>query len=132
MNRPKYFDSGSQFYNEKKKDSHPDMKGLVDIGGILFWMSSWWKKTKDGDDFLSHSFTAVSDEEMDKYFKGQAAPESRPESGAKKQNSRAGGPRRERTQSGVIDNESGFADDGKGNSSFDDEYMDGPDDDMPF
>lgn len=74
--RPKYFNTGSQFENDKAtSDTHPHMKGLVDIEGTLFWVSSWWKQTKNGKDFLSHSFKQVTDEEMEKYFAGQSPPE---------------------------------------------------------
>jgi len=43
--------------NERKeKDSHPDMKGTINIDGVDYWLSGWTKTKKDGSGkFLSLS-----------------------------------------------------------------------------
>ena len=48
--------SGSLFKNRKKeKDSHPDERGDCMIGGVVYEVSAWVKKTKNGDEFRSLS-----------------------------------------------------------------------------
>lgn len=41
--------------NERKeKDSHPDMKGTINVNGVDYWLSGWTKTKKDGSGkFLS-------------------------------------------------------------------------------
>ena len=48
---------GVAFVNDTKEaDSHPDMKGSINIEGTEYWLSAWWKTPqKGGDDFLSFS-----------------------------------------------------------------------------
>lgn len=48
---------GVAFVNDtKESDSHPDMKGSINIEGTEYWLSAWWKTPqKGGDDFLSFS-----------------------------------------------------------------------------
>jgi len=43
--------------NERKeKESHPDMKGTINIDGVDYWLSGWTKTKKDGSGkFLSLS-----------------------------------------------------------------------------
>ena len=48
--------SGSLFKNGKKeKDSHPDERGDALIGGVVYEVSAWVKKTKNGHEFRSLS-----------------------------------------------------------------------------
>jgi len=48
---------GVVFVNERKEqDSHPDMKGSINIEGTEYWLSGWWKTPQaGGEDFLSLS-----------------------------------------------------------------------------
>jgi uncharacterized protein (DUF736 family) len=48
---------GVAFANDKKEsDSHPDMKGSINIEGVEYWLSAWWKTPRNGgEDFLSFS-----------------------------------------------------------------------------
>ena len=49
--------SGSLFKNDKKeKDTHPDYKGTVKIGGVEYWQNAWVKET-NGRKYFSQSFT---------------------------------------------------------------------------
>jgi hypothetical protein len=48
---------GVAFVNDaKESDSHPDMKGSINIEGAEYWLSAWWKTPRNGgEDFLSFS-----------------------------------------------------------------------------
>jgi len=47
---------GALFVNDKKaKESQPDYKGSVDVGGTEYWLSGWKKVGKSGVKFLSLS-----------------------------------------------------------------------------
>ena len=40
--------------DRKEKDSHPDMKGTINVDGVEYWLSGWTKTKKDGSGkFLS-------------------------------------------------------------------------------
>jgi len=42
--------------DRKEKDSHPDMKGTINVDGVDYWLSGWTKTKKDGSGkFLSLS-----------------------------------------------------------------------------
>ena len=48
---------GSLFKNDdKKKDKHPDYRGVCKLGGKEYWISGWLKKTKNDNPFQSLSF----------------------------------------------------------------------------
>lgn len=52
---------GAIFKNDRKeKETHPDMKGSLNVGGVDYWVSAWTKNGKGGK-FLSLSVT-VKDE----------------------------------------------------------------------
>lgn len=48
---------GVAFENDdKQSDTHPDMKGSINVDGVEYWLSAWWKTPKSGSaDFLSFS-----------------------------------------------------------------------------
>lgn len=49
--------SGSLFKNDRKeKETHPDYKGTVKIGGVEYWQSAWVKEV-NGKKYFSQSFT---------------------------------------------------------------------------
>jgi len=122
MKRPKFLNSGTINYNDKKtKTGHPDMKGVLDVEGKLFWFSGWWKDGKSGE-FLSSSITQVSSEEMGKYFADQDVPTERLGGGKKEET--VDKPKRRSSPNDYVE-------DGKGNSDFDDDPYAG-DDDLPF
>lgn len=44
---------GAIFVNNRKlNDRHPDMNGKINIDGVEYWLSGWWKQGKSGE-FLS-------------------------------------------------------------------------------
>lgn len=50
--------SGSLFKNDKKtSDSQPNAKGEAKIGGVVYWVSAWTKKDKNGNPWQSLAFT---------------------------------------------------------------------------
>lgn len=49
--------TGSLFKNDRKeKETHPDYKGTVRIGGVEYWQSAWVKDV-NGRKYFSQSFT---------------------------------------------------------------------------
>lgn len=47
---------GALFKNsDKEKDSHPDYKGNVNVGGVDYWLSAWIKKAESGRTYMSLS-----------------------------------------------------------------------------
>ena len=49
---------GSLFKNDRKeKETHPDLKGSINIDGKEYWLSGWSKITSKGDKMLSLSVT---------------------------------------------------------------------------
>jgi len=56
--------------NERKeKDSHPDMKGTINIDGVDYWLSGWTKTKKDG----SGKFLSLSVEPKEQKMAGKPA-----------------------------------------------------------
>ena len=53
--------SGALFKNDRKeKDSHPDYKGSLNVGGTDYWLSAWIKTGKKGK-FMSVSVSPKDD-----------------------------------------------------------------------
>lgn len=49
--------TGSFFKNDRReKETHPDYKGTVKIGGVEYWQSAWVKEV-NGRKYFSQSFT---------------------------------------------------------------------------
>jgi hypothetical protein len=50
-------DSGALFPNKRKeKESHPDLTGTLDVGGVQYWINAWSKTAKtNGEEWLSIS-----------------------------------------------------------------------------
>jgi len=68
--------SGSMFKNDRKESAnHPDGKGSCMIDGVEYWISSWNKKTQEGKDWRSLSFTRK--EQAQRPAPRQAAPAPR-------------------------------------------------------
>ena len=34
--------------DRKEKDTHPDFKGTINVGGVDYWLSGWIKQKNDG------------------------------------------------------------------------------------
>lgn len=48
--------SGSLWPNDRKeKDTHPDLRGSINVNGVDYWINAWGKVSKDGKDWLSIS-----------------------------------------------------------------------------
>lgn len=49
---------GAIFKNDRKaKDTDPEYKGSVTVGGVEYWVSVWLNETKDGRKYFSHKYT---------------------------------------------------------------------------
>jgi hypothetical protein len=47
---------GALFKNDRKeKETHPDYKGSLNVGGVDYWLSSWISKSKAGATYMSLS-----------------------------------------------------------------------------
>lgn len=66
--------SGSLFKNDRReKESQPNYKGSIRIGGKDYWLSAW---LKDGD---KGKWMSLSAEPKDKQGNGQKAPQRAPQ-----------------------------------------------------
>jgi len=63
--RPHRENSGVLFANRRKtdNDNRPDWTGEAVIGPDRFYVSSWWKKDRNGKEFLSLSFRNANESE---------------------------------------------------------------------
>lgn len=49
--------SGSSFKSDRKtKESQPDLTGKCMVGGKVYYVSTWRKLGRSGEEWLSHSF----------------------------------------------------------------------------
>jgi hypothetical protein len=40
---------GALFKNDRKEsDNHPDLSGKINVNGVEYWLSGWYKKTETG------------------------------------------------------------------------------------
>lgn len=45
---------GALFPNDRKeKDTHPDLRGSINVNGVDYWIKAWKKDAKSGVKFLS-------------------------------------------------------------------------------
>ena len=45
---------GALFKNDKKtEDKHPDLRGEINIEGVMYWISGWSRVSKAGQKFIS-------------------------------------------------------------------------------
>lgn len=52
-------DRGALFKNQdKEKDTHPDYKGTINVGGVEYWLSAWLKESQKGVKYMSLSVKA--------------------------------------------------------------------------
>lgn len=56
--------------DRKEKDTHPDYRGNINVGGVEYWLDAWIQKRKDG----SGSFLSLSVKPKDQR---QSAPAQR-------------------------------------------------------
>jgi hypothetical protein len=41
---------GALFVNDRKQsDKHPDMNGKINVNGVDYYLSGWWKQTTKGE-----------------------------------------------------------------------------------
>jgi hypothetical protein len=53
----------------KVKENHPDARGRCNVDGKWFWISGWAKhNSNDGSKFQSLAFTAMTQEDVNKYI----------------------------------------------------------------
>lgn len=68
-------DRGVLFKNDRKeKDTHPDYKGSINVGGVEYWLSAW---IKDGQKGKFMSMSIKPKEEQQAAPKRQAPPPPR-------------------------------------------------------
>jgi hypothetical protein len=66
-------DRGALFKNDRKeKESHPDYKGSINVGGVEFWLSAWIKEGAKG------KFMSLSVQAKDAQTKPAAKPAAKP------------------------------------------------------
>jgi len=55
--------SGSLFKNDKREaDNHPNAQGKAMIGGVMYFVSAWTKRDKNGNPWQSLAFKPVGNE----------------------------------------------------------------------
>lgn len=66
---------GALFKNDRKeKDTHPDLKGTINIDGVEYWLSGWSKVTQKGDKMLSLSVSPKEQQAAPQRAKAKPAP----------------------------------------------------------
>ena len=59
---------GALFKNKRKtKSAQPDYVGQATIDGIEYWVSSWARKSKNGQAYMSLAFTEKEEQGADEY-----------------------------------------------------------------
>lgn len=65
----------------KQKDTHPDMRGRINVAGIWYWLSGW-NKNANGRSFTSLALTEMTQGEVDVMLEKRAKkqqPQERPQ-----------------------------------------------------
>ena len=66
---------GALFKNDRKeKESHPDLKGIINIDGVEYWLSGWSKVTQKGDKMLSLSVSPKEQQNAPRRAQAKQAP----------------------------------------------------------
>jgi hypothetical protein len=52
--------------DRKEKDTHPDYRGSINVGGVEYWLSGWLKEGKPGGKMEGRKFFSLSVEPKDK------------------------------------------------------------------
>lgn len=62
---------GALFKNDRKeKETHPDYKGSINVGGTDYWLSAWLSESKAGKKYMSLSVKPKEEQQE----KAQPAP----------------------------------------------------------
>lgn len=69
----------------KEKDSHPDIRGRVNVDGLWYWVSGW-EKNVNGREFTSLALTLMTQDQVDKML-AKRAEKQRPQQRAQGQQS---------------------------------------------
>ena len=56
----------------KQKDTHPDVKGRVNVDGLWYWVSGWNKKGSNGREFTSLALSIMTQDDVDKMMAKRA------------------------------------------------------------
>ena len=68
---------GVLFKNDRKeKDTHPNMKGSINVEGVEYWVSAWTKEGKNGK-FISLSLTPKEQTQTAEQVAQKAVPPQR-------------------------------------------------------
>ena len=46
--------------DRKEKDTHPDFKGAINVGGVDYWLSAWVREGKPGGKMEGKKFFSLS------------------------------------------------------------------------
>ncbi len=72
--------------DRKERDTHPDYRGSINVGGVDYWLSAWVKEGKAGGKMEGKKFFSLSVQPKDQ------PSEERQERPAKTHGDRKGGP----------------------------------------
>ena len=74
----------------KKQDTHPDVRGRINVEGIWYWVSGWTKKAGDNE-FTSLALTIMTQEQVDEMMRKReekAKAKAQPQAAAQQQQPR--------------------------------------------
>jgi hypothetical protein len=58
----------------KKSERHPSHKGVLDVDGVLYWVSGWYNNGQYGA-YFKGDIRPISDDEINRYFSEGQKPE---------------------------------------------------------